>query len=184
MELFFDLVISAVSIAVVVQYAWALRAHFSSKTVPDGTKLITVTVVVTTLVYTGLVWLVTQPLWAQLTGLVIELLSLALFWAAISASRQARLRLAFDAENPDSLVSEGPYRFIRHPFYTSYLIFWIGWAIATWSAWALLPLAALVAIYVAAARGEEQKFARSPLAQKYAEYRTRTGFFWPRLTSG
>ena len=181
MELVLDLVISAVSVAVVGQYTWALRAHFSSKAVPSGTMLISAVVVTTTIIFLMLLWLESQPLWAALVGLVIELASLALFWAAITASRNARLRLAFDRENPDTLVMEGPYKYLRHPFYTSYLVFWVGWAIAIWSPWTLLPLAVLVAIYVVAAKGEEQKFSNSPLAAQYEAYRKRAGMFWPRL---
>ena len=99
----------------------------------------------------------------------------------LGVQQRGALRLAFDAENPDTLVMEGPYKYLRHPFYTSYLIFWVGWAIAIWSPWTLLPLAVLVSIYVVAAKGEEQKFSNSPLAAQYEAYRKRAGMFWPRL---
>lgn len=176
-----DLVVSALSVAVVVQYTWALRAHFSSKKVPSGTMLISVVVLATTATFVALTWSGEQPWPVQIVGLIIELAGLALFWAAIKASRSARLRLAFDAENPHSFVTEGPYKYLRHPFYTSYLIFWIGWAIAVWSAWALIPVAVITTIYVVAAKGEERKFSNTPMAQAYAEYKRRTGFFWPRI---
>ena len=181
MDILLDAIISLVSVIVVAQFAWALSAHFRSKAVPSGTMLISAVVLATTLIFLVLLWLEAQAWLAQVVGLVVELAALALFWAAIRASRAARLRLAFDLENPDSLVTSGPYKYLRHPFYTSYLIFWIGWAIAVWSVWALLPLAALTVIYVAAAKGEERKFANTPMAAAYAEYKRRTGFFWPRI---
>jgi len=182
MELVLDGVVTAVSLTVVVQYTWALRAHFSSKKVPSGTVLISIVVLATTAIFLALLWLQSQPWLVQIVGVAIELAGLGLFWAAIKASRAARLRLAFDTENPDSIVTDGPYRYLRHPFYTSYLIFWIGWGIAVWSAWALPPLAALVAIYAVAARGEERKFSNTPMAEAYSAYKRRAGFFWPRIS--
>lgn len=179
-----DFFVSAVGLMTVVTYAWSLRAHFSSKTVPPGTVLISVTVTVVTLWYLALTWWLEPPVPATIVGLLLQLAAMALFWSAITASRAARLRLAFDLENPDSLVRDGPYRFIRHPFYTSYVIFWSAWAVAIWSVWALPPLALIVAIYVIAAKGEELKFSRTAMAEAYAEYASRTGFFWPRLVSG
>jgi protein-S-isoprenylcysteine O-methyltransferase Ste14 len=181
MEFILKAIVSAVSVIVVAQYIWAVRAHFSSKTMPRGTVLISVVVLSTTLFFLALLWLGTQSWIVQILGLVIELAGLALFWAAIRASRAARLRLAFDEENPDSIVTEGPYRYLRHPFYTSYLIFWIGWAIAIWSVWTLVPLAALITIYAVAAKGEERKFSNTPMAEAYAAYKQQAGFFWPRI---
>ena len=113
----------------------------------------------------------------------MQLLSLALFRQAIAASRNARLKLAFDEANPHGLVTEGPYRYVRHPFYASYVLFWIGWAVALWHPIVMVPLVIIAAIYVRAALVEEQKFARTPLAASYAEYRRRTGFLWPKLSA-
>jgi protein-S-isoprenylcysteine O-methyltransferase Ste14 len=181
MDLTLNLLVSAIGLAVVAQYTWALRGHFSSRSVPRGTMLISLVVVATTVVFLALTWLGTQPVWAVLLGVAIQLVGLALFWAAIRASRSARLRLAFDAEHPDSIVVEGPYRHLRHPFYTSYLIFWIGWAVATWSPWALVPLAVLLAVYITAALDEERKFSSTALAGEYEAYKQRAGFLWPRF---
>jgi len=178
-----DITVTVVSLVIVGQFTWALRAHFSSKKVPAGTVLISVTVVTTTLIYLLLVWWETQPWIASVSGVIIQLGAAWLFWSAISASREARLRLAFDEENPDSIVSTGPYRYVRHPFYTSYLIFWIGFAVAAWHMWVFPFLFVLTVIYVVAALGEQKKFANSGLAEAYADYCRRTGFFWPRPPS-
>lgn len=128
-----------------------------------------------------LLWALPQPLWAQGFGLLLQLVSFALFWAAIRASRQRQLRLAFDPGNPRSFVDIGPYRYVRHPFYVSYIILWSGWAISTFSPWALLSLAIMVGIYIYAARDEERKFSLTEMAGDYAAYRRRVGFFFPRL---
>ncbi|HEV7276896.1 MAG TPA: isoprenylcysteine carboxylmethyltransferase family protein [Devosiaceae bacterium] len=181
--MFFDVLATAVAIAVIAQYTWSMRGHFSSKSMPRGAVVISVVVLLSTALLLVLQWTLAQPAWAVLLGIALELGSLVLFWAAIRASRQARLRLAFDEENPDTLVTEGPYRYLRHPFYTSYLIFWTGWAIAVWSVWALVPLLAIAIVYVIAAKGEERKFERTTLADQYRAYKRRTGFLWPRFPS-
>lgn len=181
MDLVLDLIVSAVSLSVIAQYSWSLTAHFKSTKMPLGTMVISAVVVATAAIYVTLLWIETQPLLATLVGLLLEGFAIWLFWAAISASRAARLKMAFDLQNPHGLVTTGPYRYLRHPFYTSYLIFWIGWAIATWSLWAVLPLAVITVIYVLAALGEERKFSRTEMAAEYASYRQKTGFFWPKL---
>lgn len=181
MELVLDVLVSALSLATVGHYVWSTRAHFHSPTTPPGAMLISAVVVATALFFLAIVWLELQPTGAQLVGLGLESASLWLFWAAIFASRKARLRFAFDVENPHSLVTHGPYRYVRHPFYTSYVIFWVGWGVATWSILAVVPVAGLIAIYVIAARDEEKKFAATALSGDYEAYRQGAGFFTPRL---
>lgn len=180
-EVGLDLLISIVSVATVGQYLWAMRAHFHSASMPSGTKIISAVVAATSLFFLVLLWVETQPIAAKLVGLALELMSSVLFWWAISTSRRARLRYAFDADNPDSLVTDGPYRYIRHPFYTSYIVFWAGWGIATWSIWAVVPVAGLATIYLIAALDEERKFSRTAMAGSYEAYRRQAGLFWPLL---
>lgn len=181
MDLILDLIVTAVSLSVIAQYSWSLKAHFNSPKMPTGTVVISVVVLTTAAIFVTLLWIESQPWLATLVGLVLEGLALWLFWAAIRASREARLKMAFDVQNPHALVTGGPYRYLRHPFYTSYLIFWVGWAIATWSLWSVVPLLVITVIYVTAALGEERKFSRTAMAADYASYREKTGFFWPRL---
>ena len=180
-EIVLDGIVSILGVLVVLQYGRSLRTHFRSPKMPTGTVVISAAVIATTVIFLGLLWLEAQPLLAQIIGVAIQLAGVWLFTLAIRASREASLKMAFDQANPHGLVTTGPYRYLRHPFYTSYLVFWIGWAIATWSAWSLIPLLALTTIYIVAALGEERKFSRTELAEAYAAYRRQTGFFWPRL---
>lgn len=184
MNLLLDLLVSAAGIATVGQYVWSMGRHFHSPHKPQGSWVVSTMVISTTILFLVLVWLLEQPVAAQLAGLALQLASVALFWWAISASREARLKFVFDAGNPETLVTDGPYRYVRHPFYTSYLIFWTGWGIATWSIWALVPLAGMLAMYTRAALDEEKKFSRTQFAETYAAYRRRAGLFWPRLGIG
>lgn len=183
MTLLAEFVVLLVSWGIVAQHMLATRSHFVSEKMAPGAMLLAVLVIASTLIFSALLFITgPRPLAASIAGVVIELASFALFRAAITASREARLAFAFDPVMPHGLVDRGPYRFIRHPFYTSYLLFWIGWAIAIWSPWVLPFLIGLVAFYVGAARGEERKFAATALGPDYQRYRQSTGFFWPKFT--
>lgn len=181
MDILLDILITIVSAGVLGAYLWSLRAHFVTENMPSGARLISLIVTLSAFFLLFLTWFGAQPLAAQVSGLGLQLVSAALFFAAIRASRQARLKFVFDAKGPDTLVETGPYRYIRHPFYTSYVMFWAGWAVATWSLWSLVPVLVLTVLYVRAARGEEASFTGTGMAEAYAAYKARTGFFWPRL---
>lgn len=181
MEPVLDLLVSICSIAMLGQYVWSMRAHFQSQAMSPGAMVISAAVIATALFFLATLWIQSQPGSAKLTGLAVELASSALFWWAIVTSRKARLRFAFAPDDPHSLLTDGPYGHVRHPFYTSYIVFWIGWGIAIWSVWAVVPVAGIAILYVFAALDEEKKFSRTPLAGAYADYRVRAGLFWPRL---
>jgi protein-S-isoprenylcysteine O-methyltransferase Ste14 len=181
MELVLDVLVSAWGLTALVLAAWSSRGHFSSDKVPLGSILITLVVLVTVLLNIYLMWTLSQPIAAQLIGFVLQAAGIGLFFLAIRASRSAKLRMAFDEGNPRGLVTEGPYRYVRHPFYTAYIIFFSGFAIATWSWIAALPVLIIVVIYIAAARMEEGKFRNTPMAAEYEAYRKRAGLFWPKL---
>jgi protein-S-isoprenylcysteine O-methyltransferase Ste14 len=181
MQIVLASLLTALSIFVIGTHALVGKNHFKSKTMPPGANLVSAAVLMTLAVFLLLLWTNTSPVPALFVALVLEGLSLWLFHRTAAASREGALHFAFDVENPVSLVTAGPYRYVRHPFYTSYLIFWTGLAIGTWSLWAVPVLVLMAVLYTVAARGEERKFANSPMATDYAAYRGRTGMFWPKL---
>ncbi|AZO11899.1 MULTISPECIES: isoprenylcysteine carboxylmethyltransferase family protein [unclassified Mesorhizobium] len=181
MEFWLDLLVSTASIITVGQYLWSMRAHFQSSEMSLGAAIISASVAITTLFFLAIIWILPQPPLAKIVGLIVQLVSSMLFWWAILRSRRARLSFAFDAGNPQGLVTEGPFFYIRHPFYTSYIVFWAGWGTATWSVWAVMPVVGIFAIYLIAALDEEKKFSRTELAGAYDAHRKRAGLFWPRL---
>jgi methanethiol S-methyltransferase len=78
------------------------------------------------------------------------------------------------------LVTQGIYRFIRHPQYTGFLLLTLGMLFE----WATLPLLImwpiLIVLYYRLARREEADMA-AEFGPAYAEYRARTGMFLPKL---
>jgi protein-S-isoprenylcysteine O-methyltransferase Ste14 len=86
------------------------------------------------------------------------------------------------AENaPRQIVTFGPYRFVRHPFYVSFIILNLGAALITRDiiTMAAVPLALLSLDWTV--RQEERKLLASPLGGEYGAYRARTGRFFPRI---
>ena len=112
-------------------------------------------------------------------GALLYLWSLGLFWWTLRTNAAVRLSAAFSPDVPLHLVEDGPYRFIRHPFYCSYVLAWSAGTIATGRWWLLPTLAVMIVIYWRAAIVEEEKFSRSSLADEYQRYRTRTAWLVP-----
>lgn len=181
MQLALDILLTALGILVIGSHAFVGKGHFKSRQMPAGANLVSAAVLTTLAVFLLLLWTNEAPLAAQIVALILEALSLWLFFRTIAASREGALHFAFDVDNPVSLVTSGPYRYVRHPFYTSYLTFWTGLALGTWSPWAIPVLILMFVLYTVAARGEEGKFSRTDMSEDYAAYRARTGMFWPKL---
>ena len=118
------------------------------------------------------------PAWPAAVLLFVG--AFVLFFAAVQASKAAALTLAFATDQPEVLLTHGPYRLVRHPFYSAYLTFWVAAALARpgWTPW--LPTVAFGVIYWHAGRREEAKFAASRFAGAYAAYRRETGMLLPR----
>jgi protein-S-isoprenylcysteine O-methyltransferase Ste14 len=174
-----DVVVTAISVIVILTWIWSIKAHFKSTEMPAGAKLISGLVIASGLFMLFLVWRNDQPYFAQLAGIVLQILSYALFWSAIGATRNAALLAAFTPLAPHSLVTTGPYKFVRHPFYSSYLLFWVGLTVCTWSVWAFVPLIGMFVTYLQAALDEERKFSQTALAKDYSQYMAKTARFVP-----
>lgn len=109
--------------------------------------------------------------------------SLALFWWAIRTNFRHPLSASFSPDPPEHLVRNGPYRLIRHPLYCAYLLTWLATPVATARLLLLVTFAAMLALYLAAARAEEAKFLRGQLGEEYQQYRSRTGLLLPKVTN-
>jgi protein-S-isoprenylcysteine O-methyltransferase Ste14 len=122
---------------------------------------------------------VISPTVQAVVAMALYLGALGLFWWALSANRAKPLSAVFSPDLPIHLTQAGPYRFIRHPFYASYLLTWVAGVIASGYPWLLLTVVVMGIIYLRAAQTEERKFSASPLARQYEFYRSRTGLFTP-----
>ena len=176
-----DFVVIAAALITIMTYSWSIKAHFKSTRMPEGAWLISVLVIASGLVLGALVYVLEQPTVTQYCGLVIMIAAYCLFWRTIAETRAVALLAAFDEKLPASLVMSGPYRLVRHPFYSSYILFWAGFAVAAWSIWAIIPFIGMTVTYWRAARDEEAKFSKTPMAETYARYVSETARFIPGI---
>lgn len=121
--------------------------------------------------------------WCLICGILLLLLVLIVFWSAVAAHGPSRPAFAFDQHQVTRIVQTGPYRFVRHPFYTSFMLSQVATAMIASQPVLLLTVLWLGAFYVRAAKQEESYFLSNELAVEYRSYCARTGRFLPRLTS-
>lgn len=122
--------------------------------------------------------------WAA-AGIVLYSLAVAVFLSAIESARRTRLQRAFiDYPMPDRLITDGPYRFVRHPFYLGYIVGALAAPVAINSIVLSLLAAAMISITLLAAFREERVWLKSAKADAYREYRRKTGMFLPFIGRG
>jgi len=120
----------------------------------------------------------------DLFAVILAISSSALFAWGVATVKRGRLTAAFSTDVPAELIIDGPFRYVRHPFYVSYLLCHLQAVMLSRSGWALLPLLWMAGIYIRAAFLEERKFLNGPLAGRYHQYAATTGRFVPiSLTS-
>jgi protein-S-isoprenylcysteine O-methyltransferase Ste14 len=164
-----------------VAFAVCMRCYFRHARQKQPAKLwLTRCALVCTLAQmTALFWAGTAGAglaWAGVAGFAA---AQGLYWWALAAHGRRRPAFAFVPAQPTGLVQGGPYRLVRHPIYTAYLLAWLAGAAAAGQPWLLLTVALMGTLYYLAARQEERSFLAGPLAPQYQEYRRRTGMFLP-----
>jgi protein-S-isoprenylcysteine O-methyltransferase Ste14 len=162
-------------------FSWGVRGHFVADKTPGAMKMILALSLIGMVVFLIAIAETKAPDWRRAAAFCLHLAAIVLFGWAVLATRQRRPALAFAGKQPDHVFRRGPYAYIRHPFYTAYLLFWLGCALATSSLVMLIMFASLAAIYTIAALGEERHFLRSAMRDEYEAFRKSTGLFWPKL---
>ena len=118
--------------------------------------------------------------WLVVPGCFGMLGALALFEWARHSIRGQYFSYVFSHDVPKMLCTDGPFAYIRNPFYSSYLLGMASAALMWPSIVRFLVFAGTWILLTSAARHEERKFERSPLAPEYELYRRRTGRFLPK----
>lgn len=108
-------------------------------------------------------------------GVAMYVVSLALFLAAIEAARRVPMTRTFVYEPKCStILTQGPYRFVRHPIYVSYSLAWSAAPMATNNLFLALTAVGMIACYLASARAEERILLSGPRGADYAAWQQRT----------
>jgi protein-S-isoprenylcysteine O-methyltransferase Ste14 len=161
-------------------YLWGLARFFRQ---PGGNRDVALIKAATALSvlaqYAAILFFYRHGAWRFALGLAFYALSLALFWWCVAVNRAQPLSLAFSPDPPRHLVVAGPYAYVRHPFYASYLLCWIAGTLAAGEPLLIATVLGTGWLYHRAALAEEAKFAASPLAGEYARYARRTRRYVP-----
>ncbi|MCS7166701.1 MAG: isoprenylcysteine carboxylmethyltransferase family protein [Gemmatales bacterium] len=128
----------------------------------------------------ALSWYGPLTLGHALLALVLYASAYALFRAALRAHGATKPAFVFTQVAPSSFCTAGPYRYIRHPLYTAYILAWLIPPLATAQLWVVIPTIWMTFLYTIAAWREERAFAWTPYAALYQRYRQQAGMFWPR----
>ncbi|GAA3600424.1 hypothetical protein GCM10022223_15010 [Kineosporia mesophila] len=126
---------------------------------------------------------ITPDSWVKATGLVAVVpaaVSLALmFWTL--GTHRIRIALFHQQDDaPQTLVTEGVYSQIRHPFYTSYILLFLA-VVAVFPHWLTLALLIYLTVNLTLTAGrEERRLSASQFGEQYQQYMARTGRFFPR----
>jgi len=119
------------------------------------------------------------PTWLRRLGVALGIVNLLLFaWTHHALRRAWSLRLVIKEKQP--LVTSGPYRWVRHPMYTS--IFGSALAASLLSATWLMGLGVVgTSISIAARVGDEEALMIEEFGDQYRAYMQRTGRFLPPM---
>jgi len=119
------------------------------------------------------------PEWLRWTGVGIGVVGGALFiWSLRILGKNLTDTVVTRKEH--TLVTTGPYRWVRHPFYVSVALSILANSLTAANWFLFLTGALLLTLIVIRTRKEEEKLA-ARFGDDYRAYRGRTGCFLPRI---
>lgn len=130
--------------------------------------------------YGGITWSYwPSPVWLRLLGVGLGIVSVPLLaWMLRALGKNITPTVA---TRPDhQLVTDGPYRWIRHPLYTFGSLFYIAIALICQS-WLILGIWAVAFLLLYLRLPLEEAELQKRFGEEYDRYKQRTGRFFPRL---
>ena len=123
-----------------------------------------------------------MPIWGRWIGVVLAGLGgLLVLWTFSNLGKN--LTDTVVTRKDHSLVTSGPYRYVRHPFYLAGLVALLGGSLATANGFLLLAGLMPLGFLVARTRIEEDKLIER-FGDEYRNYMAKTGRFFPRFGRG
>ncbi len=123
------------------------------------------------------------PITRSIITIIMTSLCVIIINLAFKSISKRNLGLVFSGIVPSEVVQHGPYRYVRHPLYLAYSMFWSGCVVFSASLLVGVAAGAVISLYIIAARAEERDLMASNLGSGYARYRERTGLIVPRIFS-
>jgi len=127
--------------------------------------------------YQSLVW------YLAACGAALALCSLVLYEWTRRTVRDHSFYTGLGGEVPGAVCQTGPYKFVRHPFYLSYMVAFLAAVVAFPSLVSAAVCVLNIALFVYMAFDDERVLLRSELADCYKAYRQRVAMFLPCVES-
>ncbi|MCB9781031.1 MAG: DUF1295 domain-containing protein [Alphaproteobacteria bacterium] len=126
---------------------------------------------------------VVLPLPLRWLGLGLTLAGLASFlWVHATLGRNFSPRLDMRADH--TLVTSGPYRWVRHPMYTTNFVLVLGYFLLSANLAVLVPALVMLLVLVVVRVPDEEAMVRARFGAEWDAWAARTGRFLPRLFNG
>lgn len=171
-----------VALAYFLMISAATKQHFRSDKYPFGMYVISALSLIGLFAFLAHAFF--EALHYSEASLVIIVFAFALFLWAAKHSLKKNLSLAFDDQTRiEAIITHGPWKYIRHPFYLSYILFWLACAVGTLHLTSIVVCVALIFIYCYSAIREEGALKGSRYREEYLKYQKNAGFFFPKLIS-
>jgi protein-S-isoprenylcysteine O-methyltransferase Ste14 len=110
----------------------------------------------------------------------VMLVAVGLYEWARSTIRGRKFHIIYSDRVPEALCTDGPYRYIRHPLYASYMTAFLAVFVMRPSLLATLVLGLNVVFFAYGSVRDERAIESSSFAADYAAYKARVGRFFPR----
>lgn len=120
-----------------------------------------------------------MPSWTLFPGIALFLAAMALVTWTFLVNPFAETTVRIQTDRGHTVVTDGPYRFVRHPMYAGSILMYPATALMLGSGWAM-AVAALIALLILWRTAQEDRFLQDQLSG-YAAYAARTHF---RLVPG
>lgn len=119
------------------------------------------------------------PLWLRWCGVaLITMWGILLVWTFQSLGKNLTDTVVTRKEH--TLITTGPYRYVRHPFYLAFFLAFIGGSLVAANWFVFVAGSIPTCFLIARTRIEEGKLIER-FGDNYRDYMVRTGRFFPRL---
>jgi protein-S-isoprenylcysteine O-methyltransferase Ste14 len=118
---------------------------------------------------------------AAMCGAILSLSAVLLYEWSRRTVVDRNFYAGLAGEVPPAVCDAGPYRYVRHPFYLSYMVAFVAVTVAFPSLIVAGVCALNIGLFVYMAIDDEQVLLASPLGASYTAYRGRVGMFVPRF---
>jgi len=122
-----------------------------------------------------------RPLWIGWVGNVMLAAAVLLFtWSHVSLG--TNWSVGVDSARGQRLITNGPYRWVRHPMYSSLFLMTAALLVATANPLAALPFTIAITAMYADRVGAEERVMTRVFGDQYTQYMSRTGRLLPYLS--